>query len=65
MERSAEFILVQVTSTVGSTPEQNLCFFRHVADELGLGLDVRPDDVVVNLVFVERADWSFGSSQPW
>jgi tautomerase-like protein len=45
--------------------EQKLAFFRQMADELNRRLGVRPDDVMVNLVFVDRADWSFGKGEPW
>jgi hypothetical protein len=36
-----------------------------MADELNRRLGVRLDDVMVNLVFVDRADWSFGNGEPW
>ena len=65
MDRSSDFILIQVTSTVGNNKEAKLAFFRHVADELNSKLGVRPDDVMVNLVFVQREDWSFGNGDPW
>lgn len=64
-DRSPDFILIQVTSTVGNDPDSKLAFFRFVADELKAKLDVRPDDVMINLVFVKREDWSFGDGQPW
>ena len=65
MERSPDFILIQVTSTVGNNKEAKLAFFRYVADELRSKLGVRPDDVMINLVFVQREDWSFGNGEPW
>ena len=65
MERSADFILIQVTSTVGNTKELKLAFYRQIADELNSKLGVRPDDVMINLVFVQREDWSFGNGDPW
>ena len=65
MDRSSDFILIHVTSTVGNNKEAKLAFFRHVADELNSKLGVRPDDVMVNLVFVQREDWSFGNGDPW
>jgi phenylpyruvate tautomerase PptA (4-oxalocrotonate tautomerase family) len=65
MKRSPDFILIQVTSTVGNNKDSKLAFFRYVADELKTKLSLRPDDVMVNLVFVERADWSFGRGEPW
>jgi phenylpyruvate tautomerase PptA (4-oxalocrotonate tautomerase family) len=65
MQRSPDFILIQVTSTVGNTKELKLAFFRQIADELNSKLGVRPDDVMINLVFVDREDWSFGRGEPW
>jgi phenylpyruvate tautomerase PptA (4-oxalocrotonate tautomerase family) len=65
MKRSPDFILIQVTSTVGNVKEQKLAFYRQVVDELNSKLGVRPDDVMINMVFVDREDWSFGKGQPW
>jgi phenylpyruvate tautomerase PptA (4-oxalocrotonate tautomerase family) len=65
MKRSPDFILIQVTSTVGNNKESKLAFFRYIADELKNKLTIRPDDVMVNMVFVDRADWSFGRGEPW
>jgi phenylpyruvate tautomerase PptA (4-oxalocrotonate tautomerase family) len=65
MKRSPDFILIQVTSTVGNNKEAKLAFFRYIADELNSKLGVRPDDVMINLVFVQREDWSFGNGDPW
>lgn len=65
MERSPDFILIQVTSTVGNNKEAKLAFFRYIADELNSKLGVRPDDVMINLVFVQREDWSFENGDPW
>jgi phenylpyruvate tautomerase PptA (4-oxalocrotonate tautomerase family) len=65
MERSPDFILIQVTSTVGNNKESKLAFYRYIADSLKSKLSVRPDDIMMNFVFVERADWSFGKGEPW
>jgi phenylpyruvate tautomerase PptA (4-oxalocrotonate tautomerase family) len=65
MKRSPDFILIQVTSTVGNNKDSKLAFYRYIADELKSKLGVRPDDVMVNMVFVDRADWSFGRGEPW
>ena len=64
-KRSPDFVLIQVTSTVGNTKEQKLAFFRQMADELNRRLKVRREDVFISLVFVDRADWSFGNGEPW
>jgi phenylpyruvate tautomerase PptA (4-oxalocrotonate tautomerase family) len=65
MQRSPDFILIQVTSTVGNTKDQKLAFYRQIVDELNSKIGVRPDDVMINMVFVDREDWSFGKGQPW
>jgi phenylpyruvate tautomerase PptA (4-oxalocrotonate tautomerase family) len=64
-ERSPDFILIQVTSTVGNEPTTKFAFYQFIADELKAKLNVRPDDIMINLVFVKREDWSFGAGQPW
>jgi phenylpyruvate tautomerase PptA (4-oxalocrotonate tautomerase family) len=64
-DRSPDFMLIQVTSTVGNDKESKLAFYRYVADELIDKLSVRPDDIMINLVFVDRSDWSFGNGEPW
>jgi phenylpyruvate tautomerase PptA (4-oxalocrotonate tautomerase family) len=63
-KRSADFLLIQVTSTVGNDKESKLAFFRYVA-ELKNKLSVRPDDIMINMVYVDRSDWSFGNGEPW
>jgi phenylpyruvate tautomerase PptA (4-oxalocrotonate tautomerase family) len=65
MKRSPDFMLIQVTSTVGNTKDLKLAFYRQIVDELGSKLGVRPDDVMINMVFVDREDWSFGQGKPW
>jgi phenylpyruvate tautomerase PptA (4-oxalocrotonate tautomerase family) len=64
-KRSANFLLIQVTSTVGNDKDSKLAFFRYVADELKGKLSVRPDDIMINMVYVDRSDWSFGNGEPW
>jgi len=65
MKRSSDFILIQVTSTVGNNKEAKLAFYKYVVEELKNKLSVRPDDVMLNLVFVDRSDWSFVNGDPW
>ena len=65
MKRSTDFILIQVTSTVGNDTVSKRAFFRFIADELSSKLGVRQDDIMINMVFVAREDWSFGNGQPW
>jgi predicted Co/Zn/Cd cation transporter (cation efflux family) len=53
-----------VTSTVGNTKDLKFAFYRQIADELNKRLGVRPDDTMINMVFVAKEDWSFGKGQP-
>lgn len=64
-DRSADFILIQVISTVGNNTPAKLAFFKFIAEELKAKLSVRPDDIMINLTFVAREDWSFGNGDPW
>jgi phenylpyruvate tautomerase PptA (4-oxalocrotonate tautomerase family) len=64
-DRSPDFLLIQVFSTVGNKQETKVAFFRFLADELKSKLSVRPDDIMINTVFVDRSDWSFGNGDPW
>ena len=64
-DRSPDFLLIQVTTTVGNDKASKLAFFRFIADELKSKLSVRPDDIMINLVYVDRSDWSFGNGEPW
>jgi phenylpyruvate tautomerase PptA (4-oxalocrotonate tautomerase family) len=64
-DRSPYFLLIQVTSTVGNDKASKLAFFRFIADELKEKLSVRPDDIMINMVYVDRSDWSFGNGEPW
>jgi phenylpyruvate tautomerase PptA (4-oxalocrotonate tautomerase family) len=63
--RTPDFVLIQVTSTVGNDKESKFAFYRYIADALGSKLGVRPDDIMINMVFVDKSDWSFGNGQPW
>ena len=50
---------------IGDNKESKLAFFRYIADELKSKLSIRPDDIMINMVFVDRSDWSFGNGEPW
>jgi phenylpyruvate tautomerase PptA (4-oxalocrotonate tautomerase family) len=65
MDRSPDFILIQVTSTVGNSKDLKFAFYRQIADDLNQKLGIRSDDIMINMVFVDKEDWSFGKGQPW
>lgn len=61
IERSDGFIAIQVTLTEGRSIETKQAFYSRVAEDLRRELDVRPQDVFVNLVEVRKENWSFGN----
>jgi len=63
VERSADCIFIQLTLVSGRTLEQKQGFYKRVADELQHRLGVRREDVFINLVPVDREDWSFGNGE--
>jgi phenylpyruvate tautomerase PptA (4-oxalocrotonate tautomerase family) len=55
-----DIILIQVTMNAGRTVEMKKAFFKRIADDLPAQLNVRREDVVINLVEVAKENWSFG-----
>jgi 4-oxalocrotonate tautomerase len=63
IERSADFISIQLTLAEGRSLEQKRGFYKQVVNELHRRLGVRPEDVFINLVPNAREDWSFGNGE--
>jgi 4-oxalocrotonate tautomerase len=58
---SADIILIQITLNVGRATQKKQAFYKRIADDLHAQLQVRRQDVVINLVEVAKENWSFGS----
>jgi phenylpyruvate tautomerase PptA (4-oxalocrotonate tautomerase family) len=61
--RSPDCILIQITLNEGRTVEQKRAFYKAVADGLHLRLQLRREDVFINLVEVRKENWSFGNGE--
>jgi phenylpyruvate tautomerase PptA (4-oxalocrotonate tautomerase family) len=61
IERGDGFIAIQITLSEGRSVETKQAFYKRVAEDLRRELDVRPQDVFVNLVEVKKENWSFGN----
>ncbi|HJY78117.1 MAG TPA: tautomerase family protein [Burkholderiales bacterium] len=61
IERSDGFIAIQITLNEGRSLDMKKAFYRRVAEDLRRELDVRPQDVFINLVEVKKENWSFGN----
>ena len=57
---SKDVILIQITMSVGRSVARKQAFYRRIVDDLGAQLNVRAQDVVINLVEVAKENWSFG-----
>ena len=61
--RSPDCIIIQVTLNDGRTVEQKRAFYKAIADGLHDRLEIRREDVVINLVEVRKENWSFGNGE--
>jgi len=57
---SKDVILIQITLNAGRSLEQKKAFYKRIADDMNTQLNVRREDVVINLVEVAKENWSFG-----
>lgn len=58
---SANMVFIQVTWNAGRTTEVKKAFYRAVADGIHTRTGIRTEDVIINLVEVQRENWSFGN----
>jgi 4-oxalocrotonate tautomerase len=63
IRRSKDCIFIQLTLNEGRTLEQKRAFYKAVADGLHQRLDLRREDVLINLVEVKKENWSFGNGE--
>ena len=59
--RSDDLVFIQITANNTRTPAQKKALFRRVAELLGEEPEIRPEDVFVSLVEVEKENWSLGN----
>jgi 4-oxalocrotonate tautomerase len=60
VERSEGLVIIQVTFNFGRTIEVKRALYADIAKRLQESVDVRPDDVLINLIEVTKENWSFG-----
>jgi 4-oxalocrotonate tautomerase len=60
VERSSDALIVQITLNEGRTVETKRNLYRAIADNLHDSVGLRTEDVVISLVEVAKANWSFG-----
>ena len=60
IERSDAFVIVQLTVSNTRTLAQKLALLKRIVERLHDDPGLRPDDVFINLLEVEKENWSFG-----
>jgi phenylpyruvate tautomerase PptA (4-oxalocrotonate tautomerase family) len=59
--RSPDCIFIQITLNKGRTLELKKALYQAIADGLHQRLNVRREDVLINLIEVDKENWSFGN----
>ena len=63
IEYSEDIIFIQVTLNEGRTTELKKKFYKAICEGLVDRLKVRPQDIVINLIEVNKENWSFGNGE--
>ncbi|RSC49672.1 tautomerase family protein [Stenotrophomonas maltophilia] len=61
VDRTDDFICIQITWNEGRTLEQKKALYAGIADGLHAAVGIRREDVFINLVEVKKENWSFGN----
>jgi len=61
IDYSEVIIFIQVTLNEGRTTEMKKSFYKAVCDGVVQKLKVRPQDIIINLIEVNKENWSFGN----
>ena len=63
VERTPEWVAIQITLRKGRTVEMKQALYRRIVENLAKDPGLRPEDVMICLVENELADWSFGKGE--
>ena len=63
IERSLEWVAIQITFRKGRTVEMKQALYRRIVENLAKDPGLRPQDVMICLVENDLADWSFGNGE--
>lgn len=63
IEYSEGIVFIQITLNEGRTAELKKKFYKTVCESLVERLNVRPQDIFINLVEVSKENWSFGNGE--
>jgi len=63
IERSSDWVAIQITLRRGRTVEMKQALYRRIAENLARNPGLRSEDILVCLVENDLADWSFGQGE--
>ncbi|MBB5370652.1 MULTISPECIES: tautomerase family protein [unclassified Janthinobacterium] len=58
---SDNIVFIQITWNEGRSTEVKKAFYRAIADGIQAKTGLRKEDIIINLVEVQRENWSFGN----
>lgn len=61
IERTDDFLVIQITLNEGRTLEAKKALYQEIAQRLHTTLGIRTEDVLINLIEVKKENWSFGN----
>ena len=61
IQRTDGIVIIQITLGEGRTVEQKKAFYQRLAERLHNELQIRMEDVFINLIEVQKEDWSYGN----
>ncbi|MGB3682491.1 MAG: tautomerase family protein [Rubrobacteraceae bacterium] len=63
VKRTDDVVFVQITLNEGRPVEKKKALYAKIVELFAEDPGVRPEDVVINLVEVEKANWSYGNGE--
>ena len=63
IRRSDNLIMIQITLNQGRTTEMKKALYKRIAEMLEKELNLRKEDVLINLVEAPKENWSFGNGE--
>lgn len=59
--RSRDLVMIQMTISFGRSLNLKRALFRTITERLAAAVQLRPEDVLINLVETAKENWSFGN----
>ena len=63
VERTDDVVFVQITLNEGRPVEKKKALYAKIVELFAESPSVRPEDVMINLVEVDKANWSYGNGE--